>query len=387
MEQGRDVLPVLARVADDPVGYVTAWRARTRGKAIGIMPMNFPAEIAHAAGALPVVVQEDREPISIGNGLLSEFNCAFTRNLADQAATGRLDCFDAFFMADHCIQLIGAADVVREVVPDRPLRFGQLISSMNDPWTREQALLTMTDLVKEMELFTGAHVTDDRLRKSIRVYNVGRRLMRRVFDARRDGDAAFSAVDVQVIVKSSMIMQREEHNELLAALLDEVGPTERDQRIRVHLSGHFCHAPKPELLALVEQAGGIVVDDDLYHGARYVSTDAAEGGPPVDALVAQYLDRNVAIPCPTRAQSDVDWDDYMLRVVRRSGAEVVLSLLAKYCEPHMLYLPEVRKALETEGIPHLLLETEHEGMPLEAMRTRIEAVFEQVRRTRDAVPV
>jgi len=124
------------------------------------------------------------------------------------------------------------------------------------------------------------------------------------------------------------------------------------------------------------------VDDDLFHGVRHVSTDADEDAPPLDALVDQYLRRNVAVPCPTRAQSDVDWDSYLVDAVRRSGAEVVISLMVKYCEPHMLYLPEVRKRLDAEEVPHLLLETEHEGMPLETMRTRIEAMFEQVRLSR-----
>ncbi|MEU7815430.1 2-hydroxyacyl-CoA dehydratase family protein [Pseudonocardia sp. NPDC049154] len=369
----------MAEAADDPAGYAARWKARTGSPAVGVLPMNFPAEIAHAAGVLPVVVQEDRNPITLGNNLLSEFNCGYSRNLADQAATGRLDVFDAVFMADHCIQLIGAADVIREL-SDRPFHFGQLISSMNDPWTPEQVRLTLAGFVEEMSAFAGVEVTEERLGRSIRAYNRGRRLLRRLYTDRRDGDARFGPTELQTIVKSSMVMQREEHTALLEELVAASVPGARDGgRVRVHLSAHLCHAPKPELLELIEESGGLVVDDDLFHGVRHVSTDADEDRPPLDALVSQYLRRNVAVPCPTRAQSDVDWDSYLVDAVRRSGAEAVISLMVKYCEPHMLYLPEVRKRLDAEGVPHLLLETEHEGMPLETMRTRIEAMFEQVR--------
>lgn len=379
-------LAAMTTAAEDPAGYVEQWKARTGGKAIAVFPMNFPAEIAHAAGLLPVIVQEDRKPITVGNNLLSEFNCGYSRNLADQAATGRLDVYDGFFMADHCIQLIGAADVIRELT-DRRFHFGQLISSMNDAWTPEQARLTMADFVTELSAFAGVEITDERLRDSIRTYNRGRQLLRALYEQRRAGDARFTSGDLQTMVKSSMVMAREEHNALLAELVEQSSAAPRDRRVRVHLSGHFCHAPKRELLELVEESGGIVVDDDLFHGARHISTDARETGSPVDALVAQYLDRNVNIPCPTRAQSDVDWDTYLLDAVHTSGAEVVISLLVKYCEPHMLYLPELRKALEAKGIPHLLLETEHEGMPLETMRTRIEATFELAVRGRSRKPV
>lgn len=380
-EQAVGPLEVMAKAAEDPIGYVEHWKARTGGRAIAVFPMNFPAEIAHAAGLLPVLLQEDREPITLGNNLISEFNCGYSRNVVDQSANGRLDVFDGFFMADHCIQLIGAADVIRELT-GRRFYFGQLISSMNDPWTRDQARLTISDFVAELSAFSGKEITDDLLRESIKVFNRGRRLMRRLYEDRRAGDTRFTSTQLQIIVKSSMVMQREEHNALLEALVERSSPKPRDERVRVHLSGHLCHAPKPELLELIESSGGVVVDDDLFHGARHISTDADEDGPPVDALVDQYLNRNVNIPCPTRAQSDVDWDDYLLKAVRRTRAEVVISLLVKYCEPHMLYLPELRKALEAEGIPHLLLETEHEGMPLETMRTRVEATFEQVRRNR-----
>ncbi|PXY18416.1 2-hydroxyacyl-CoA dehydratase subunit D [Prauserella flavalba] len=375
-------LAAMSRAAEDPTGYVEQWKARTGGRAIAAFPMNFPAEIAHAAGLLPVIVQEDRNPITLGNNLLSEFNCGYSRNLADQAATGRLDAYDGFFMADHCIQLIGAADVIRELTAGRRFYFGQLISSMNDPWTTDQARLTMTDFVDELSSFAGVQITDERLRESIKTYNRGRRLLRALYEQRRSGDSRFTSGELQTMVKSSMVMQREEHNALLEELVAQSSAAPRDDRVRVHLSGHFCHAPKPELLEVIEESGGIVVDDDLFHGARYISTDADESGSPVDALVGQYLDRNVNIPCPTRAQSDVDWDTYLLNAVHSSGAEVVISLLVKYCEPHMLYLPELRKALEAKGIPHLLLETEHEGMPLETMRTRIEAMFEQAKRSR-----
>jgi benzoyl-CoA reductase/2-hydroxyglutaryl-CoA dehydratase subunit BcrC/BadD/HgdB len=48
----------------------------------------------------------------------------------------------------------------------------------------------------------------------------------------------------------------------------------------------------------------------------------------------------------------------------------------------MLYYPELRKALEAAGIPQLQIETEHEGLPLESFRTRIEALVERTRRRR-----
>ena len=125
-----------------------------------------------------------------------------------------------------------------------------------------------------------------------------------------------------------------------------------------------------------------MVDDDLFHGRRYVSTDVDETGDPIEAIARWYAQRNVNIPCPTRVQQDADWDAYLVGAVRQSGAEAVIHLLPKFCEPHMLYYPELRKGLDAAGIPQLLLETEHEGLPAESFRTRVEALVERVRRKR-----
>ena len=133
MPDATDPLARLAEVARYPRGSIEHWRSAHPGEpVVGVLPMNFPREIAYAAGTLPVVVQDDQQPVTEGRSLLAEFYCGYTRNLADQAATGRLDCYDALFLADHCIQLIGAADVVRTVLPQTPVFFGMLISSMSD---------------------------------------------------------------------------------------------------------------------------------------------------------------------------------------------------------------------------------------------------------------
>ena len=377
----------LTQVARDPRAYIEWWRAEHPEKMVlGILPMNFPREIAHAAGALPVIVQDDQQPITEGRALLAEFYCGYTRNLADQAATGRLDIYDAVFTADHCIQLIGAADVVRALQPEKQVFLGMLNTSMNDSWAPRRVDETVIKIHKELEKVTGQRITDEAIRDSISAYNSGRRLIRRLLDQRSSGDGTVGPVQLQDFVISSMVMDPVEFHDLLTAALPALTSMQRDDRVRVHLSGHLCHAPRRELLEVIEDSGSLIVDDDLYHGRRYVSTDVDETIDPLDALGRWYAERNVNVPCPTRVQQDADWDEYLIDAVRNNGAEAVIHLVPKFCEPHMLYYPELRKALDAEKIPQLQIETEHEGIPLESFRTRVEGLVERARRRRH-VPV
>lgn len=377
-------LGVLESAAQDPIAYAKGWKERTSRKVIGSFPMNFPSELVHAAGALPVIVQESRTPITEGRSLLPEFYCSYTRSLADQAAVGELDVYDAFVLVDHCVQLLGAADVIQWVKPDKPMHFTQFISSMDDPWSHTQVEERVGAMRDEVEKITGVTVSPETLTASIRAFNENRRLLRMFFELRRDGRLNIPARRLQALVKSSMVMDIEEHTGLLQQLLDGLDPhaPAPEHLVRLHLSGHFCAPPRPELLDLLEECDVVVVNDDLYHGSRYISTDVPEDQDPFSALAAWYFDRNVSVPCATRVQRDVDWQSYLVDNLDETGAEGVITLMAKFCEPLMLYYPELRKALKTRDVPELLVETEHEGLAAESLRTTVEAFVERIRRQR-----
>jgi benzoyl-CoA reductase subunit C len=376
------IIAELAACAARPLRYAAEWKQATGRKVIGSFPMNFPGELGHAAGALPLILQEAEEAITVGHGLIYPFYCGFTRSLVDQAAKGDFSLLDGILFGDHCVQLLGAADAIRMQLPNTRVIFYQLISSMNDPWTHGRAMESFHGLKGEMEELVGHTVSDTALRASIKLFNENRQLIRRLYELRRTGKVNLTSRQMQSIVKSSMVMDKARHTELLRVLLSQLEsrsvPLSTD--VRLHLSGHFCQAPKPELLDMIESCGATVVGDDLYHGFRYISTDVPEDGDPIDALATWYMARNTKVPCPTRVQNNVDWDGFLINAVKNERAQGVIVLMAKFCEPHMYYYPEVKEAFERHGVPHLLIETEHESMALEGLKTRVETFVEVVKR-------
>ena len=382
MHNTEEIVAALTRIADDPNAYAESWKQAHYRKVIGVFPMNFPSELVHAAGALPVVVQESPAPITLGRSLLYEFYCGYTRSLTDQAATNQLAVFDAFFFVDHCVALLGAVDAMRFELVNKPIYLAQYTASMDEAWTPPEIRKKVESLRSQLEEFCGTSISSDSLTNSIRTFNRNRQLLRHVYDLRRSGRIRIGATQMQILVKSSMVMDVDEHTKLLTELVAnlEIEQAESPTLVRLHLSGHFCHAPPTELLDMIEECGAVVVDDDLFTGFRYVSTDVVEIGDPIDALTRWYFDRNANVPCSTRAQNTVDWETYLVKSLEKSRADGVIVLMAKFCEPHMLYYPELRKELNRREIPHLLIETEHEGLPIESLRTRVEALLEGIRR-------
>ena len=368
--------------AEHPLEFARAWKAKTARPVIGSFPMHCPGELLHAAGALPVILQESNDPITVGHAMIQPFYCGYTRSVTDQAMKGEYAFLDAVMFGDHCVQLLGAADVVRSRMPPGKVQFHQLISSMSDSWSLGQARRTFDQFRESLNDLLGAKVTDSALAASIRLFNRNRSLIRRLYELRRDGRCALSAGEMQDVVKSSMVMDKAEHTAMLERLVAaiEQAPAARNDAVRLYLSGHFCQAPKLSVLALIESCGATVVDDDLYHGHRYISTDVGEQGDPMDALAHWYLERNLRTPCPTRVDQKADWEGYLLGAMERARAQGMVVLMAKFCEPHMFYYPEIKEAFDARGVPHLLIETEHELNALEGLRTRVETFVEIVKR-------
>ncbi|WP_417725646.1 2-hydroxyacyl-CoA dehydratase subunit D [Salipiger sp.] len=377
----QDILEQMARAVAAPMVYAAAWKARTGRKVIGLLPMHFPAELAHAAGALPVLLQDDPEPVTVGQANVFNFYCGLNRSLVDQVMRGAFDGLDAILFGDHCVQLLGTADVIRAEKPDLPILFNQLCTTLDASWARRETLGTFTQLWTELEELTGAAIPEKTARASIRAYNRNRTQMRRLYAMRRRGEIALSARDMQTIIKSSMIMEKAEHVALMDRLLDAVPRRAPDAGdLPIYLSGHMCHAPKPELLDMIEQCGARVVNDDLFTGWRFIHADMNEQSAPVEAMADWYLDKNRKLPCPTRTMKGLDWEQFLLGEMKASGAQGLVILMVKFCEPHMFFYPEIKEACDAADVPHLLIETEHEEMPMEAFKTRVETFVEIAKR-------
>lgn len=375
----KDILARFTSVLTDP--YRRAWEWKEKGgKVIGVTPMHFPEELIHAGGALPVVLQESDEPVTTGYGYIYPFYCGFTRSTVDVAVKGKLGLFDALVISDMCLQIRHMAHIMRRNMPATPFVYIQWPLAVRGGGWLDFTVEKLRRCRAELERVIGKEIEDKAVRESLSLYNRNRALLKKLYALRKEKTGLLSARDILAVALASMLMPKEEHSVLLEELLREVEGREAPGNGRVPLlvSGHLCQAVKTDILDLIEEMGGMVVADDLYTGHRYFATDADTNAPPLEALAKRYL--NLAIPCPTRADPEGDWGEYLVRAAREVGAKGIISLVVKFCEPHMIYYPHLRDVLMAAGVPHLLIETEHEVVSLAGVKTRLQAFLEMVRR-------
>jgi benzoyl-CoA reductase subunit C len=115
------------------------------------------------------------------------------------------------------------------------------------------------------------------------------------------------------------------------------------------------------------------VGDDLCTGWRYFAEDVPNEGDPMEALADRLIRK---VPCPCKFNPQIDRAERLLQRVQASGAQGVVFLLLKFCDPHAFDYPYLKGKLAEEKIPSLLLEIESGGLPLGAMETRLRAFVE-----------
>lgn len=369
---------------EDPYEALRKLKGTQSKKIIGCAPMHFPEEIVYAAGALPVVLQESAEPVTTGYSYVYPFYCGFVRSLVDIAVKGKLSFLDGLLAPDTCLQMRGAFGILQTTSPFPYLEFVQLPPYLKDAGAMREVKESFQRCKAGLEEYTGQKTEDGSLRAAIVLYNQNRTLLRRLYELRRAKPGVLRAKELAAITISSMVMPKAEHNELLEKLLPYLGKkAATDKGVRVIISGHLCQSPKPDLLDMIEDLGADIVDDDIYTGYRYCATDARLTKNLWEGLARRYL--SPALPCPTRsvpARGDDDWGQYLVKMCRRARAQGIIILMVKFCEPHMLYYPSLKEALTAAGIPHLLIETEHEVVSLGGVKTRVQAFVEMLRERR-----
>lgn len=372
-----DLLEKIGFVFEDP--YKRAKEEKSKGsKVIGITPMFFPQEIVHAANCLPVILQASKEPITLGFSHYPHFFCGLTRGIVDLAVKGKLDFLDGLILSDMCFEMRHVADPLRRFRRFPLIHIQWPLEANEERWF-DFITKRLGKCVSKLEELFGNKISEQNIEESVRLYNKNRALLRQIYGLRKAKPGILSAKEMSALVISSMVTPIEENNKFLSELIPElerIQPTVKSDT-KLILSGHLCHEVKDGILDLIETMGGVVVGDDLYTGLRYYASDVNPNIPFMDAFARRYL--NLTVPCPTRVDVKRDWAEFLIQGFKDQKAKGIIMILAKNCEPHMIYYPYMKARLESAGIPHLLIQVEHEMVSLEGIRTRIQAFIEMLR--------
>lgn len=362
-----------------PEEVVGRWKAETSGKAVGLVHTDVPYEMVHAAGALPQTVLAREVSFQNADKHLQGFACSYSRSVVELVESGRLGHLDGLIVPYAC-DTTRCLDLIFKFL-DRfdfhdCLRIPKRVDARGVRKYFREELMRVANRLAE---FTGNEITPERLAESISQYNRVRELLERLREGLRWGGLGNSASDYFSAVRAAMVLPPEASEKILAEAI-EAGegyecPEEGDPRPRVVVAGKV--AEPPSLVEVLEGAGLWIVEDHLVVGGRWASAIPPKADDPWDALVERQLNllpfAGIWDKRPSRAS-------YLKERVLDLDADGAIFLVQKFCELGELDYPGIKEELEKEDIPLLSIETDFGDSSLEAVKTRVEAFAEMLKK-------
>ncbi len=367
-----DTYPETQQIAD--------FKARG-GKVFGWLCTYVPEELIHAAGALPVRItgyQQETE-LDEANAHLYIVSCSFSRSCLQLGLKHHYSFLDGIIAGSTCD---GARRLFDHWCRYVKTPFSQIMSvprKYNES-TLELYYQEILDLKKNLETYLGVNITDSSLLHSIEVYNQSRRLLRRLYELRKQPDPQITGAETFEILNASFRMTKETFNSWLEQLLPtlEKSNDKHQSKARLMVVGSVLN--NPAFIKSIEDQGGLVVTDELCSSVRYWYDPVVIQGdePPLKSIARRYLTN---FPC-ARMFPSTDRFKLITKLIQDYKVEGIVSQNIRYCVPYAHDLPLLKEHIKEMGVPVLALDIEYGTSGSGQVQTRVQALLEMIQASR-----
>ena len=337
-------------------GAVKRWKAAQPGRrAIGYMPIYLPREIVHAAGMLPVGIFGGGDQLEViqGDAYYQSYICRIPRSTLELGLTGRLDCLDGMLFPSICDVIRNLSGMWQILFKNKYVRYLDVPQNYDDSIGGEFYMREMQVLRNDLSAIANKEITDAALHASIAVYNENRRALRELYDYRAQKPWQAPTSEIYLVLRAGCVLPPEQHTELIKQYLSEAEKQDRPRRdnARVVLTGAFCEQPPLSLIKSIEMAGCYIVEDDFMLAMRWLLDDVPVTGDPLEELSKAFLHRS-ASTASKYDEKKADKGQFLLRQVKRNGAEGVIFAAPSFCDPALLERPMLQSVLAKYKVPY-----------------------------------
>ena len=353
--------------------YAKAWKQRTGGQVVATMCTYTAEELLIAADMLPVRVLGAHEPQNVTEPHIFGMFCPFCRDSLAQGLLGRFDYCDGVTLTQSCIQYRQTFSSWRSNVPS--VQWDYYVPMPNEVQSihaRKAHHAELQSFRIFLQALTGKELTNAKLKEALAVVDENRRLLRELFEYRKATDPQVSGVEAIYASLTAQFVDKREHNEALKQVLAKL-PTRglvRPEGVRFMTIG--SENDDIAFMAMVESVGSTIVIDDQCSGTRYFWNESKPDEDVIKAIADRYCDRPA---CPTKDYPSHTRFDHVLGLAKEFNARAAIFLQQKFCDPHEGDYPDLKRHLESNGIPTLFLEFDITN-PIGPFRIRVEAFLE-----------
>lgn len=340
-------------------------------KVIGCFPYYVPEELVQAADMVPFGVWGGTGTVALAKEYFPTFYCSVAQMILELGLTGKLKGLSGVIVPSMCDTLRPLSQNFKAGVPDIPFLF--LAHPQN---RREEFGVTYTRKIYEkvkqqLEAIAGQSISTEKLQQAISIYNQSRAARRTFIRLAGEHPEAVSPARRSAVLKSAFFMTKPEHTALLQKLnqlLTLLPPSDWDG-IKIYTSGIL--ADNLSLLHIFEEYHLSIAADDVAAESRAIRVDVPKLDDPLQALALQFArqDYDTILYDPQLIKRP----GYIAEQVKQSGAKGLVVLMMQFCDPEEIEYPSLKKELNEQGIPHLMIGVDQQMKDYAQARTQLQA--------------
>lgn len=365
-------IKIFREVAREPYNYLRNLKEKNGKSMVGSTCTYTPEEILLAAGLHPFRIFAESQEFSLADAHIQAYGCSMVRGMLEDGLSGRLDFLDAVVFPHACDSIQRLSDIWRLNV--KSLHFDVLLPvKLDSELSKSYFVKVLGRFKKEVEEAFSVEISDANLRKSIALMNRLRILLSTLYELRSQSPEIIGGSDLTAVVKAVMVMDKEEAEKHLQALVDVLKQKQPSgsSKKRILISGSVCS--HPDIYHIIENKNAVVVWDDLCSGTRYFEGLIEQEEDLMAAIAHRFTERYV---CPAKHLGVKFQMENLKKLIREHRVDAVLFMLLKFCEPFSFDFPDIKNELEKLKIPYILVEMDQHNKVDEQMRTRIDTLLE-----------
>jgi benzoyl-CoA reductase/2-hydroxyglutaryl-CoA dehydratase subunit BcrC/BadD/HgdB len=355
--------------------FVKDWK--TQGKrVIGYVGPGVPEEMIHAAKMLPLRISCDNEPVPTNkvDAYLMPGVSTFARSVFQTVLDGKWDFLNGVVTS---ITNEGSRRMYDNWLAYKrhPYMDAIYLPLKQTEHAEAMYLADLEDWRNRISEFRGARIVDRDLRRSIEVYNRGRELMQQLYELRKGEHPPVTGAESLEVIKAATRLPREQFNELLKQLLDEIKRAGREIKKAKRLMVIGSQLENSTWIETIEELDAVVVTDELEAGTRYFWGKVDTKLPPMEALARYYISGR---PPGARIWPAGKRFEHIFNMVEQYKVDGVVSEILRFDVEYGHDKLFLDKEMGHRGIPILELDVEYGQQPSGQMKTRVEAFMEKM---------
>ena len=338
-------------------------------KAVGVIPYFAPEELVYAAGMVPFGMWGAETQVTESKRYYPAFYCSILHTALDLGIKGEFRGLSAVMIPLTCDSLKGMGTNWRFGVKDIPVIDVAYAQNRTIPAGEEFTESQFKKIRGQVEEIAGCKISDKALSEANRVYNANRKECLRFTELAASHSGTVSLVDRAMVLKARYFMERDAHTAHLKAINDALAamPAEAAAGKKIVTTGII--ADSPELLGILQDNGFVIAADQITHESVDFRALADETIDPVKALAKRLngIKGTSVLFDPAKSRNTE-----LAQIAKACGADGVLWVLTKFCDPEEFDYVPAKEVLDAAGIPMLQIEIDQQMVNYEQVRTAIE---------------